>query len=140
MAIRNFANLYLVVAALAVACQVQEPQHPQAPETTEPAVSMENPPTVSGLVSVQFDDALAAMVEDALSSGEVVPTKAPGMNDLLEELGIDSMERVFPDAFHSVRDRHARHTGAAHERFASDRCHAGGQPDGQTGVHGGKRL
>lgn len=59
---------------------------------------MENPPTVSGLVSVQFDDALAAMVEDALSSGEVVPTKAPGMNGLLEELGIDSMERVFPDA------------------------------------------
>ena len=59
---------------------------------------MENPPTVSGLVSVQFDDALAVMVEDALSSGEVVPTKAPGMSGLLEELGIDSMERVFPDA------------------------------------------
>lgn len=59
---------------------------------------MENSPTVSGLVSVQFDDALAQMVEEAIAAGEVVPTKAPGMGNLLQELGIESLERVFPDA------------------------------------------
>ena len=94
MAIRNFAK-YLAVAVLTAACQVQEPiSNSQAPAKTEPVASNDIP----GLVSVQFDEYLAAAIEEALAAGEAVPTKAPGMGNLIEELGIESLERVFPDA------------------------------------------
>lgn len=97
MAIRNFAK-YLWAAVLAVACQVQEPNDSQAPAKTEPVASMDDPGVVPGLVSVQFDDDLTALVEEALASGSAIPTKAPGMSSIMEELGIESLERVFPDA------------------------------------------
>ncbi|MBR5063852.1 MAG: S8 family serine peptidase, partial [Bacteroidales bacterium] len=35
---------------------------------------------------------------EALASGSAIPTKAPGMSSIMEELGIESLERVFPDA------------------------------------------
>lgn len=94
MAIRNFAK-YLAVAVLTAACQVQEPiSDSQAPAKTEPVAS----DVVPGIVSVQFDEYLASAIEEALAAGESVPTKAPGMGNLIEELGIESLERVFPDA------------------------------------------
>lgn len=96
MAIRNFAK-YLAVAVLTAACQVQEPiSDSQAPAKTEPVAS--DAVSEPGIVSVQFDETLAAAVEEALASGESVPTKAPGMGSLIEELGIEHLERVFPDA------------------------------------------
>lgn len=97
MAIRNFAK-YLASAILAVACTVQEPtDETQAPTGSEPAVS-DTEDVVSGVVSVQFDDYVTALIEDELSSGVSVPTKASGMEALMEELGIEKLERVFPDA------------------------------------------
>ena len=96
MAIRNFVKYLAAAAFVAVACQVQEPlSEPQAPASTEPAASDDD---FKSVISVQFDDALAAAVEEALANGSVVPTKAPGMSSMMEELGIESMERVFPDA------------------------------------------
>ncbi|MBR4735804.1 MAG: S8 family serine peptidase [Bacteroidales bacterium] len=96
MAIRNFAK-YLTLALLAVSCQIQELQNPQAPEKTEPAVS-EDTAVIPGVVSVQFDDQMASLIEAELMEGAAVPTKAFGAPSLLEELGIESIERVFPDA------------------------------------------
>ena len=97
MAIRNFAK-YLTLALLVVSCQIQELQNPQAPENTGPAASIvENATVVPGVVSVQFNDELTARIEAELTEGQAVPTKAFGAPSLLEELGIESMERVFPD-------------------------------------------
>ncbi len=94
MATRNFAKC-LALAVLASACTPKEQMNPQAPIPSEPEASSAEVP---GVLSVQFDDALTDAVEQALAAGEVVPTKAAGMSNLLEELGIENLERVFPDA------------------------------------------
>ena len=43
---------------------------------------------------MQFDDALVALVEGS----DGVVTKSSALNSTLEEMGIISLERVFPDA------------------------------------------
>ena len=45
---------------------------------------------------MQFDDATTRMVEEALAQGQ--PTKVSALDGLLEDLGIKSLRRVFPDA------------------------------------------
>jgi len=92
MAIRNFAKLALAALAVA-ACQVQEPFETQAPETTEPVVSEYIP----GKVIVEFSDDMIALIEEDLNAGSV-QTKSAGLNQVLENLGITSLERVFPYA------------------------------------------
>ena len=90
MAIRSFAK-YIAAAFAAVACTVQEPLDTQAPKNSEPVSS---DPYEKGVVKVQFDDALVALVEGS----DGVVTKSSALNSTLEEMGIISMERVFPDA------------------------------------------
>ena len=95
MAIRNFAK-YLAVAVFAAACQVQQPQNPQAPTNeSEPAASL--PCFTPGVVTVEFDDAAVARIESALQAGQAL-TKASGLEGVPEGIDITSMERVFPDA------------------------------------------
>ena len=91
MAIRNFAK-YIAAALAAVACTVQEPLDTQAPKTSEPASS--DAPFISGVLTLEFDDAMTALVE----SREGLDTKSAALNNVMEELGIESMERVFPYA------------------------------------------
>ena len=90
MAIRSFAK-YIAAALAAVACTVQEPLDTQAPKTSEPVLSA---PYERGVVNVQFDEALAALVEGS----DGVVTKSADLNSRLEELGVISLERVFPHA------------------------------------------
>ena len=90
MAIRSFAK-YIAAAFAAVACTVQEPLDTQAPKNSEPVSS---DPYEKGVVKVQFDDALVALVEGS----DGVVTKSSALNSTLEEMGIISLERVFPDA------------------------------------------
>lgn len=92
-AIRNSAN-YWLAAILAVACTVQETEQTQAPTPSEPVVSA---PFLPGKAIVEFDDALLALIEEDLASGNV-PTKAAGLNSLVSSLGISNLQRVFPDA------------------------------------------
>lgn len=89
-ATRNFAK-YIAAALVAVACTVQEPIDKQAPSTSEPASSVTSP-----TVHIQFSDELLALIEEDLAAG--VATKSAGLNSVLEELGIEKLERVFPDA------------------------------------------
>lgn len=91
MVIRNFAKC-LVIGLLAVACTPKENPQTQAPTTSEPAVSDEIP----GQATVEFTDEMVALIEQSLAEG--VPTKSARMNLALEELGVASLERVFPDA------------------------------------------
>ena len=85
---RNFAKC-LITAVLAVACTVKETDQTQAPTESEPVVSV---PSFEGQAVVQFDDEWVSLLE----SGNA--TKAPGLDELMQDLGIASMERVFPDA------------------------------------------
>lgn len=103
MVIRNFAK-YLTVALVAMACTAKETVDSQAPIPSGPGVSS---PYVPGTAIVEFDDALTELVE----AGEV--TKAPGLEALMQDLGIESMERVFPDA----GEFEARHRREGLHRF-----------------------
>ena len=80
MAIRNFAK-YLAAAVLAVACTAQAPIDTQAPTSSEPVASEAFAPAVN----IQFSDELIALIEE-------------NPDAVLEELGIERLERVFPDA------------------------------------------
>ena len=93
MAIRNFAK-YLALAVLAAACTVYETT--QAPKVSEPVSS--DAAFIPGQANLQLDDNLADLVLQALESGESVATKAPGLGDIMAQLGVTSIERVFPDA------------------------------------------
>ena len=92
MVIRNFAK-YILPAFLAAACTVQEPQETQAPKQSEPVSSVS---VVPGAANVEFDDGLLALIEEDLKAGNV-PTKASGLSALMLDLGIEKMERVFPE-------------------------------------------
>ncbi len=74
------------------ACTVAEPETP----VTEPQQPQAFNPYVSGRVTVLFDDATTAQIEDALVQGANPVTKAFGSS--LEALDIRNMRRVFPDA------------------------------------------
>lgn len=89
-ATRNFAK-YWSAAILAVACTVQEPAETQAPKPSEPVVST---PFVQGEATVEFDDALTAIVERDLAGG--MATKSASLDALVTGLNIESMERMFP--------------------------------------------
>ena len=95
MVIRNFAKLALA-ALVAVACSVQEPtENTQAPTSSEPAVSEEE--VIPGRATIEFTDEMAAIIEEGLA-GSGVQTKSASLDAILEEMGIVSIERVFPDA------------------------------------------
>ena len=89
MAIRNFAK-YCVAAILAVACTAQVPQE-QAPSISGP---VSDKACIPGRATVEFDDAMTALIEEA--EGGVVTKSAP-LNAVLQDLGVERMERVFPD-------------------------------------------
>lgn len=107
MVIRNFAKLALA-ALVAVACTVKENPLTQAPTTSEPAVSDEIP----GKATLEFTDDMAALIEESLAEGGV-KTKSARLDAALEELGIASIERVFPDA----GEYEALHRAAGLHRF-----------------------
>lgn len=86
---------YILPVLLLAACSVNEP-------VTEPVgrdVEKENPTSdiIPGQATVVFDDSMIDLIESDLEEGRVV-TKSAGLNEVLEELGIVSMRRVFPDA------------------------------------------
>jgi len=54
-------------------------------------------PYIPGKVTVEFSDELIALIESE-NADEGIATKAPGLRSMMDELGIESMERVFPYA------------------------------------------
>ena len=91
-------RLYLIVLTfvlLAVSC-AKEGENPVA----EPAVKTEGENSrgaVAGVAKVYFSEEMTALIEADLAKGGVV-TKSSELNSLVEELGITSMRRLFPDA------------------------------------------
>ena len=61
-------------------------------------MSEETSPFLKGVVTVQFDEETAVLVERALAEGDAVATRAPRLGGVLEGMGVKSLRRVFPDA------------------------------------------
>lgn len=95
--IRRFDGIFLGVLALLCACQRTQPQETailvqearQASPTTEDKGGI----FVSGTANIYLDEETVQMIEEG-----AVSTKAASFNDALGEVGISSMERVFPYA------------------------------------------
>ena len=77
------------------ACSVSEPEPAPLEGTHEVSIRPVNP-FLPGIVSVQFDDEMTNRIEAALAEGDGTATKALG--GVLDELGVTSLRRVFPDA------------------------------------------
>lgn len=84
-------HLYIILAAaLAVACMKQPREQQETPKPQQPVS-----PIAEGKMIVVFDDDIISLIE----SGETdLATKAPGLGNFLDNLGVTSMERVFPYA------------------------------------------
>jgi len=85
-----------VVLVLLCACQRNQPQEAILPaqETKQaPAEETNSSIYISGTANVYLDEETARMIEEG-----TVSTKAATFNDALGEVGITSMERVFPYA------------------------------------------
>ena len=84
----------LVLLTVLVSCARETPEiqetEPQPGQVTE----SEQAPSY---VKVLFSEQLCDLVEEDLSRGQV-RTRAEGLNGLVDELGIESMERLFPFA------------------------------------------
>lgn len=91
MVTRNFAK-YIAAAFLAAACTVQSPEQLQAPTESEPVAFSTGSLRVA---TVEFDDSLLSLIEEELAGGGL-PTKSAPLSSVMEELGIRSMERLFP--------------------------------------------
>lgn len=77
------------------ACSVSEPEPAPLDGTHDISLRPVNP-FLPGIVSVQFDDEMTNRIEAALAEGDGTATKALG--GVLDELGVTSLRRVFPDA------------------------------------------
>ena len=55
-------------------------------------------PYVEGVAHVYFSEEATAELERELASGTTVPTRSSDLSDGLREIGVRSMERLFPDA------------------------------------------
>ena len=85
----------ILACAFALSCakSVDENVAPQKP--AEPKAEMGT--IVPGKVKVVFSDEIVSMIESGADASSIA-TKAPGLSDLMDRLGIESMERLFPDA------------------------------------------
>ena len=93
--LRSLTLLPCIMLCL-TACSVSETE-PTASEGAKDNTVRTLNPYLPGIVSVQFDDAMTARVEEALAQGDGLATKAFG-GSVLDELGVTSLRRVFPDA------------------------------------------
>ena len=91
----SFLSAGLAVLALA-SCTKEDEKGPGSarPAATAPAV---HSPEIPGEAKVYLSEEMTALVEEAAKTGNVV-TKSSELNDLMSELGITSMCRLFPDA------------------------------------------
>jgi len=89
-----------VLLLLAAACAKEEftqKEEPAAAPQPQAEITEEKTPYVPGVANVLFSDEMVALIESDLAAGKVV-TKSMGLNQALDELGILSITRLFPDA------------------------------------------
>ncbi len=88
--------LSLVALAIITSCAKEE-----TVDADYEASSTENPEVdhsiVQGEAIVRFDDGMISLIEEDLDNGKTV-TRSMGLNQVLDEIGITSVSRLFPDA------------------------------------------
>ena len=104
--------LFSLLGLLALACirEAGDPV-PAAPVET-PAAEAGEAACTPGLIILELDDDLTALVEEALAAGSL-ETKSGALDGVLADLGVSSLERVFPDA----GEFEPRHRKAGLHRF-----------------------
>lgn len=86
--------IFLTLAFMAILSCAKEEAFEAIDE--KPAGTLDNS-VVPGVALVEFSDEMVALIEDDLLQGKVV-TRSMGLNQTLDELGIKSITRAFPDA------------------------------------------
>lgn len=87
--------LLSLALAIAVSCSKSEPDTTiQQPPSTNEEVDHS---IVQGEAIVKFDDEMIELIESDLNQGKLV-TRSIGLNQALDEIGISSFRRLFPDA------------------------------------------
>lgn len=89
--------LLLSVFSLIVSCSKVIPDEPVLGAGEEGASTSIDHSVLQGESVVRFSDDMISLIEDDLNQGKIV-TKSMGLNQALDELGISSIERLFPDA------------------------------------------
>ena len=92
MKYRNYLTLVLLTAL--VSCTREAPVNPETEPEAGQVTESEQAPSY---VKVLFNEQMCDLVEEDLSRGQV-RTRSAGLNGLVDELGIESMERLFPFA------------------------------------------
>ncbi len=88
----------LAVCLLASCSKEPVPQDEETPEVkTELLSAKDTGAFVPGVTIVKFSDDMIDLIEGDLSAGHVA-TRSMGLNQALDELGIKSIKRLFPDA------------------------------------------
>ncbi len=94
---KRFDGILLGTLALLCACQRTQPQETallmQETRQATPTAEEKGGIYLSGIANIYLDEETVRMIEEG-----VVSTKAASFNDALGEVGISSMERVFPYA------------------------------------------
>ena len=93
----NQSLLSMLVLLASVSCAKEEVFEMTVDEPAEEAGSSIDHSVVPGVALVEFSDEILPLIEDDLSQGKVA-TRSMGLNQALDELGIKSIERAFPDA------------------------------------------
>ena len=91
---KRIFEMLALVPVLAVSCQ-RVAEEPVQPQETPAAVQAEEPQIQQ--VNMYLDDDLVLQVEAALEAGTLV-TKSEGFDNVLEQMDVVSLERLFPDA------------------------------------------
>ena len=92
---KRILSAFLSIAVLG-AC-VREAVSYEEKEITPEATALDpEAGTVRGVVVVEFDDAMVALIEQDLAAG-TLQTKSTGLNEIFEELGVTSVTPVFPE-------------------------------------------
>lgn len=95
-------KIYLVstISATLLASCAKEELTPGEATAEKPAAvtsGKESTAALDGMMTVKFTEEMAALVEDDLAGGSLA-TKSMALNSAVDELGVESIERVFPDA------------------------------------------
>ena len=88
----NYLFLCVVAAAAVFSCTKIELEEPQATGGT----GIESDAAYTSEVAVKFDEETAALLGDDFSAGKLY-TKSMPFNELVDELGITSVRRIFSD-------------------------------------------
>ena len=86
--------VFPVLLTALVSCVQEAPVTPEREPEAGQVTDSEQAPSY---VKVLFSEEMCGLVEEDLSRGQV-RTRSEGLNGLVDELGIESMERLFPFA------------------------------------------